>query len=327
VSGETTLVKYLVAASVGSRRHCASLIISGSVAVNGVDAPSLTQLVGPDDNVTVNRSSVRADTTDLVYLAANKPVGHLSAVRDDRGRPTVIDLVPKPWRMPGLVIAGRLDLRSTGLVVLTNDGDLVHRLTHPSFGVEKEYLVAIDRPLRIQDQRKLVSGVSLDSGLAKAEEVREVPGPGARYRVVMTEGRKREVREMMEAVDRRVLTLERVRIGALRLGDLRSGSTRRLSRTEVAALRRFTTARSPADADSEARPRGGSRPSGSRPSTSRPAPPDSEARPKGGSRPSSSRPSAPRSSTSRPSSSRPSSSRPSAPRPSTSRSTKRSRRR
>ncbi len=323
VAAASTLVKFLVAAGVGSRRHCASLIVSGSVAVNDVDAPSLTQVVGPEDNVTINGAPVRPGSADMVYLVANKPAGHLSAVRDDRGRLTVVDIVPKAWRVPGLVIAGRLDLRSTGLVVLTNDGDLVHRLTHPSFGVEKEYVVVVDRPLRAQDLRRLMSGVPLPSGVAKAMDARPIQGPGAQYRIVMTEGRKREVREMMEAVERRVVSLGRVRIGPIRLGELRPGTARRLNRAEIEALRRFTTARNPADALSPgAKPGRGPRPPAVRPPAGQPP----RGRPPAA-RPSPGQPSPKRAPTGRPPAARPSPGQPSPKRAPTGRISKRRRRR
>ena len=137
------LVKYLVSAGVGSRRHVVELVVDGKVRVNGERAESITLPVSSRDRVEVGGETVRAATAPPVYLLLNKPLGYLSTVHDDRGRPTVLDLVPQARRAPGLVPAGRLDLESSGLMLLTNDGDLVYRVTHPRYGVRKEYRVLL----------------------------------------------------------------------------------------------------------------------------------------------------------------------------------------
>jgi 23S rRNA pseudouridine2605 synthase len=256
--GPRTLIKHLVAAGFGSRRACARLVMEGKVRVNGEVAEAITAVLGPRDVVEVGGASAGGPEHALVYLAVNKPDWVLSAVRDDRGRRTVVDLVPKRLRVPGLVPAGRLDLHSTGLILLTNDGDLVNRLTHPRYGVEKEYHVALDRVLTFSEQRRLLEGVPLPEGeTGRAVSVRRLPAPdeppartseteagrpllGAhtpRYAIVMREGRKREVRLMLKAVGRTVRLLTRVRMGTLLLGDLEPGAVRELTKAEVAALR------------------------------------------------------------------------------------------
>ena len=234
-----TLVKYLVSAGVGSRRHCAELVVGGSVHVNGAPADSLSAPVGERDRVEVDGAPVRRGATGNRYLLMNKPAGCLCTVRDDRGRPTVMDLVAPAQRVPGLVPAGRLDLGSTGLLLLTNDGELVNRVTHPRYGVQKEYRVLLDGALGPRWARALLSGVELPGGQARALAVRRLASPEHEYRysVTLVEGKKHEVRLMLRAAGRRVLELERVRIGNVRLGDLAPGALRPLTAAELAGLR------------------------------------------------------------------------------------------
>ena len=207
--------------------------------MNGEPAPSLTMPVAVADHVALEGREVVAGVGRSVYLLLNKPAGYLSTVRDDRGRSTVLDLVPEARRLPGLVPAGRLDLGSTGLTLLTNDGDQVNRLTHPRYGVEKEYNVLLDGPLVTRAVRMLLSGVQVEAGLATAVAVRRMDGNVGehRYSVVLVEGKKREVRHMLRAVGRNVLTLERSRLANLTLGGLARGSVRPLTAAELRGLR------------------------------------------------------------------------------------------
>ena len=267
------LVKRLVAGGAGSRRRAAALILSGAVSVNGRPAGNLNHPVGADDAVAVNGQPLAQAEKRTVYLLLNKPKGYLCAVTDARGRPTVLDLVPDALRVAGLVPVGRLDADSTGLLLLSNDGAFVERVTHPRYGVVKEYDVLLDRPLWPRDQARLLNGVEIEGGTARALSVeparplsrweragvrvgearstRRPPGDAkparslshreragvrggeARYAVELAEGKKREVRLMMRAVGRRVLRLTRVRVGGLRLGRLPSGSVRELSAQEA----------------------------------------------------------------------------------------------
>lgn len=231
------LVKRLVAGGAGSRRRAAALIISGAVSVNGQPAESLNHAVTARDAVLVNGEPLAQAEERTVYLLLNKPRGYLCAVSDARGRPTVLDLVPERLRVAGLVPAGRLDAESTGLLLLSNDGAFVERVTHPRYGVVKEYDVLLDRPLPPRDQARLLEGVATESGIARVLSVSPVSPHGrrsdARYAVELTEGKKREVRLMMRALGRRVLRLTRVRVGGLRLGGLAAGSVRELSAREA----------------------------------------------------------------------------------------------
>lgn len=227
------LVKRLVAGGAGSRRRAAALIIEGSVSVNGQPATNLNHPVSASDAVSVNGRPLAQAEKRTVYLLLNKPRGYLCAVSDSRGRPTVLDLVPEALRVAGLVPVGRLDAESTGLLLLSNDGAFVERVTHPRYGVVKEYDILLDRALWPRDQARLLDGVEIEGGLARAQSVEPVRKGEARYAVELAEGKKREVRLMMRAVGRRVLRLTRVRVGGLRLGRLPSGSVRELSAQEA----------------------------------------------------------------------------------------------
>ena len=227
------LVKRLVAGGAGSRRRAAALIIEGSVCVNGQPATSLNHPVSAPDAVSVNGQPLAQAEKRIVYLLLNKPRGYLCAVSDSRGRPTVLDLVPDALRVAGLVPVGRLDAESTGLLLLSNDGAFVERVTHPRYGIVKEYDVLLDRALWPREQARLLDGVEIEGGLARALSVEPTRQGEARYAVELAEGKKREVRLMMRAVGRRVLRLTRVRVGGLRLGKLPSGSVRELSAQEA----------------------------------------------------------------------------------------------
>ena len=233
------LVRFLVSAGMGARRASAALVRDGRVMVNGAPAPSITQPVRPADRVEVNGRRVQPGEGRMAYLLLNKPAGYLSTVRDELGRPTVMDLVPGRLHEPGLVPAGRLDMDSSGLVLLTNDGGLVHRVTHPRFGVEKEYRVTLGRTISAKDRQALVQGVELESGIARAVRVSPLASADGSpaCRVVLVEGRKRQVREMMRTLGHRVAKLERVRLGNLRLGELVPGAVRPVAGAELTGLR------------------------------------------------------------------------------------------
>jgi len=169
-----------------------------------------------------------------VVYAVHKPAGHVSTVSDPQGRPTVVSLVPSRER---LYPVGRLDADTTGLILLTNDGDLAHRLTHPSFEVPRVYRVQVSRaPVREPALRALRDGVQLEDGRTAPAKVRRLAHD--RLELTIHEGRKRQVRRMCEAVGHPVVRLSRVAFGPLGLGDLELGAHRRLSRAEVERLKR-----------------------------------------------------------------------------------------
>ncbi len=234
-------MKRLVSSGLGSRRRCASLIFDGHVRVNGFVATNLTMEVSAGDLVEVDGRPVTSQRTGYLYLLVHKPDGYLSSVTDDRGRQTVLDCVPRAQRVNGLVPAGRLDLHSTGLMLLTNDGELVNRVTHPRYEIEKEYRVALDRGVTPTDSRRLKSGMNLETGTARVNSLRRLyDTPGFHYSVILNEGKKREVRLMFRAIGRQVLSLRRVRIGNLTIKGLDEASVRELTVNELDGIRRLT---------------------------------------------------------------------------------------
>lgn len=231
------LQKLLAAAGLGSRRACEELIAEGRVTVDGTVA-TLGARADPRESV-IHVDGTRLVTDDrMVYLAVNKPTGVLSAMSDDRGRRTLADLlgdVPKR-----VFHVGRLDADSEGLLLVTNDGELAHRLTHPSYGVPKTYLCEVPGPVPRNLERRLVAGVQLDDGPVAVDQFRVVDSvpPRALVEVVIHEGRNRIVRRMLDSVGHPVRRLIRTQIGPIRLGELRPGSVRPLNRAEVGSLYR-----------------------------------------------------------------------------------------
>jgi pseudouridine synthase len=222
------LQKYLASAGVGSRRYCEELIAAGRVRVNGT-AATLGQSVLPGEDRVEYRGREVRQVEEKVVIAVNKPAGYLSACfRGKEEGYLVTELVDLPFR---LYPVGRLDRDSEGLLLLTNDGDLALHLTHPRYGKEKEYEVELEQPATQELCRRLLKDVQLADGTARAVRA-SVSGAG-RLNIVLGEGRKRQVRRMLEAVGCRVVRLRRVRIAGLRLGDLASGKWRRLTEQEV----------------------------------------------------------------------------------------------
>ncbi|HEX7051647.1 MAG TPA: pseudouridine synthase [Longimicrobiales bacterium] len=233
---EMRLQKFLSRAGVASRRAAEAIIREGRVRVNGRVVTELGAKVDPDaDAVEVDGRRVR--TAPPLWVALNKPPGYVSTRRDPQRRPTVYDLVPADFS--SLFHVGRLDAESEGLMLLTNQGDIAHRLLHPRYGVDRVYTVETAGDVDDAALRRLREGVRLEDGPARvaAVERRGSPAPGrSRLRVTMREGRKREVRRLFDAIGHPVERLVRIRYGPIRLGRLASGAWRRLSEREVAAL-------------------------------------------------------------------------------------------
>lgn len=230
------LQKVLARAGLGSRRACEELVAGGRVTVNGQIA-TLGDRVDPvRDRVEVDGSPVPLDPS-LRYFALHKPAGVVTTTRDPQKRADVSAFFPPG---PRLFPVGRLDRDTEGLLILTNDGELANRLTHPRYGVEKEYLAEVDGTPSSSAVARLTRGVPLDDGVARAARASSVARSRGRaaLRVVMTEGRKREVRRMLAAIGLPVQRLVRVRIDGVRLGRLRPGEVRALTTSEVQQLYR-----------------------------------------------------------------------------------------
>jgi 23S rRNA pseudouridine2605 synthase len=230
------LQKVLAAAGLGSRRDCEDLIREGRVEVDRQVVTELGTRVDP------SRQEIRVDGETLrqpkqLYFAVNKPVGVVTTNRDPSGRARVIDLVPTDERV---FAVGRLDRSSEGLILVTNDGEFANRITHPRYGVEKTYLVRVAGEANHKQLERLKRGVHLAEGFARAASiaVKKKHGQSTDLAIVLNEGRNREIRRILARVGHKVLTLKRVAVGPIKLGDLPSGGWRRLMPQEVEALLR-----------------------------------------------------------------------------------------
>lgn len=233
--------KWLAACGIASRRNAEDLIRAGRVTLNGERVSRLGTLCDPErDVVAVDGRAVRPPEKH-VYLAVNKPRGYVCTVRDVHAKQRVVDLAP-PDLAGRVKPVGRLDKPSEGLLLLTDDGPLIHRLTHPRFHVEKEYHVGVSGTVDNRVARELESGVTLEDGPARAIEaaILRREGDVTVLRIVLAEGRKRQVRRMIEALGHRVTSLQRVRVGPIRLGRLPEGHWRHLTNVEVRLLYQAT---------------------------------------------------------------------------------------
>ena len=243
------LQKVLAAAGVGSRRHCEELIGEGRVEVDGQIVRRFGARVDPEHQVIKVDGKRIPSRQGLVYLALNKPAGVLSSMSDDRGRKTLTDLLPAseegggggregPGADERLFHVGRLDYDTEGLMLLTNDGELAHRLAHPRYGVRKTYLADVTGSASAGLGRRLADGVPLADGIARADGFRIVDRSPSRTLVEITlhEGRKHIVRRMLAEVGHPVVRLVRTRLGPVRLGGLAPGASRPLSTAEIGEL-------------------------------------------------------------------------------------------
>ncbi|MCY0869744.1 MAG: pseudouridine synthase [Firmicutes bacterium] len=238
----TRLSRYLAMAGVASRRAAEDLIAQGRVAVNGQVVTEQGSKVTSADRVEVDRKPV-AVTDPFVYVLLYKPVRVMTTVHDPQGRPTVMDCVRTvPER---IFPVGRLDFDTAGALLLTNDGDLAHRLMHPATGVAKVYEAVVAGRLSAAGVAQLESGIELDGRLTAPAQVRihGTDGTATRVRIVLQEGRNRQVRRMLESVGCACVRLTRVAYGPLTLSALRPGQFRLLSTAEVTQLRAVTTAK------------------------------------------------------------------------------------
>ena len=224
------LNRFLAAAGVGSRRHCDELIAASRVTINGKVCTNFSAQPSAHDHVKVDGKLVRVAPALTIML--HKPAGFVSTRKDEQARDTVFDLLPKKFFR--LFNIGRLDAQTEGLLLLTNDGELAQRLTHPRYKTDKEYEVTLDRAWDQALAPKLRRGIFLDGQRAKIARLHSLSP--TRLRVVLQQGINRQIRRMFEAVGYRVKHLLRVRIGNLRLGDLPQGHWRVLTRRELTAL-------------------------------------------------------------------------------------------
>lgn len=231
------LNKFLATSGVASRRQCDNIILDGRVTVNGKKIFSL--------GISVNEKSdiVRLDGKRLqlarskVYILLNKPKGYITTAHDERGRKNVLDLVKSNSR---LFPVGRLDNKSEGLLLLTNDGEIANRLMHPKYKFEKTYRAKLDKPFKEEDFESLVSGVLLEDGLTAPCKARYFGYTGESVEIKIHEGRNRQVRRMFEVLGYRVKSLKRIQYGPLRLERLPRGQYRNLNQNEIMQLKEAT---------------------------------------------------------------------------------------
>lgn len=232
------LQKVLARIGIGSRRVCEDLIAEGAITVNGEVAVLGRRVDVDNDEIAIN-GVIIGIRPGIVHLLLNKPTGVITTADDPHGRPTVLELVPDE---PRVFPVGRLDMDTEGLLLLTNDGDLAHRLTHPSFGVEKEYIAHVEGEPTRGELRLLREGVELEDGMTAPAKAALV-GPGI-LRLTIHEGRNRQIRRMCEAVGHPVIRLIRTRIGPLADRKLKPGEWRPLTGPELRSLEKAAVSRS-----------------------------------------------------------------------------------
>jgi 23S rRNA pseudouridine2605 synthase len=225
------LNRYLAQSGVASRRAVEEIILAGRVSINGAVCLELGRQVEPSDSVKVDGKLVRPEA--LLYVLLNKPAEYVTTRSDDRARPTIYHLLPK--NLHQLAHVGRLDIDSEGLLILTNDGDLTLRLTHPRYKLPKEYLVTLDREFAMADLPKAKRGVYLSDGRARFDSLTKLNS--RQVRVVLTQGLNRQVRRVFAAIGYKVRHLKRTKIGPLSDSVLKPGEYRLLRPAEVAKLR------------------------------------------------------------------------------------------
>lgn len=237
---EIRLNKYLAQCGVAARRKIDDLILIGAVKVNGNKAQLGDKIDPAKDSVTVYDKVIK-NSEKLVYIAYNKPKGIISSVSDDRGRKTVIDEISKDEK---LFPIGRLDLDSTGLMILTNDGALANELTHPKYHLPKTYVVTYHGEMKKSHLESLRNGVELEDGKTLPAEVTDVKEnkEGGTLQMTIYQGKKRQIRRMFDMIGLKVWELERKSIGPIFLNDLKEGASRELSPDEITYLKAYVSA-------------------------------------------------------------------------------------
>ena len=248
------LQKVLAAAGVASRRVCEELISQGKVVVNGKRVTELGTRINPEvDRVMVNGTPIQLDAS-RVYLALNKPTGVVSTMADENGRPDLSQFVIGYDRVYNV---GRLDAETSGLIIMTNDGELAHKLAHPKFGVSKTYLARVQGQVDASIIHKLLSGFELEDGFIKADKAKLVQTAldESLIELVLHSGRNRIVRRMFDHLGHPVVGLVRKQFGSVQLGPLRVGKIRELSKLEVGALLKAAEGGTPQPRNKESKPK------------------------------------------------------------------------
>ena len=226
------LQKYIAEAGIASRRKAEELILAGKITINGKVA-EIGEKYADGDIVLVDGDPIMT-TEKPVYIILNKPSGVISSAKDQFKRKTVLDIVGNVGTR--LYPVGRLDYHSTGLILLTNDGDLAQKMTHPRHGMEKSYIARVANPIKPEDAAAFHQGITIDGYKTKPARLEIIDKSARQAKITLFEGRNRQIRKMFEALGNKVVSLQRVSMGKITLGDLGSGAWRHLSHAEVALL-------------------------------------------------------------------------------------------
>lgn len=234
---EERLQKYLAECGVASRRKCEELILQGKVKVNNQIVTELGVKVNPEKDIVKFEDKEIKPTSKMVYILLNKPIGYVTTVDDQFGRDTVLDLVKVKER---IVPVGRLDMYTSGALILTNDGDFVYKVTHPKHEIEKTYTVTVKGIIKNEEVEQLRKGVKIDDYITKPAKVKilktDIEKNISRLEIVIHEGKNRQVRKMCESVGRKVLALHRSKIGKIGVKDIELGKWRYLKDREIQEL-------------------------------------------------------------------------------------------
>ena len=234
---EERLQKYLAECGVASRRKCEELILQGKVKVNNQIVTELGVKVNPEKDIVKFEDKEVKPTSKMVYILLNKPIGYVTTADDQFGRDTVLDLVKVKER---IVPVGRLDMYTSGALILTNDGDFVYKVTHPKHEIEKTYTVTVKGIIKNEEVEQLRNGVKIDDYITKPAKVKilktDIEKNISRLEIVIHEGKNRQVRKMCESVGRRVLALHRSKIGKIGVKDIELGKWRYLKDREIQEL-------------------------------------------------------------------------------------------
>ena len=232
---EERLQKYLSNAGIASRRKCEELILAGKIEVNGVTITELGTKINPENDIIKYNGKEIKPQDEKIYILLNKPIGYVTTAKDQFGRDTVLDLIKINKR---IVPVGRLDMYTSGALILTNDGEFVNKLTHPKHEINKTYNVTLKGKITKEEVKKLEQGVEIDDGyvtkpakvkILKIEEEKNL----SRIQITIHEGKNRQVRKMCNAIEKKVLALHRSKIGNIDVKDLKLGTWRYLNKDEI----------------------------------------------------------------------------------------------
>lgn len=233
------LQKYMAKSGIASRRKSEEIILQGRVKVNGITIKEMGYIVSDQDIVEVDNKKIFIED-EIVYYILNKPVGYVTTNKDQFNRKTVLDLLKNKVNVRVYPV-GRLDYNSSGLIIMTNDGNLTNKVLHPKYEHEKTYIVKVKNPLSNKEITKFRSGVNIGDYTTKPCEIFEISSDNrfATYSVTIKEGKNRQIRRMFDALDHQVVTLKRISIGPIELGQLSEGTFRKLSEKEVQSLKNY----------------------------------------------------------------------------------------